>query len=89
VPAVEVLNVAVIVQVGVHVPRLSVGAVKPVVAVEVNVGSTVKNPGKPFSDVAVIVTVGEAPPLKAVTLEELDVIATQVGCTELLRVVPV
>jgi hypothetical protein len=79
VPAVELLRVAVILQVGVQVVKLRVGAVKPVVAVEVNVGSTVKNPGKPFSEVAVIVMGGMATPLTAVTLEALEVNASQVG----------
>jgi hypothetical protein len=44
--------------------------------------------GKPFSAVAVIVRLGLAPPLVAVTLEAVVVMATHGGLTELLKVPP-
>jgi len=63
-----------------HEVRLSVGAVKPVVATAVKATlSTPLNPGKPFSAVAVIVAVGEAAPFVVVKLLPLAVIATQAG----------
>jgi len=79
-----------------HDATLKVGAVNPLVtrAVKPTLSTAQPNPpqpvplGKPFSAVAVIVTVGEAPLLKAVTLPADEVIATKGGLTELLNNVP-
>src|SRR5690348_13571469 len=99
VPAVAVLIVATVVQVAPLVMQeatLNVGAVNPLVTMAVKATLSTAQPkppqpvpaGKPFSAVAVIVTVGEAEPLGTTTLLALDVIATHGGLTELLKRVP-
>jgi len=99
VPAVPVLIVATVVQLNppvAHDATLNVGPVNPLVTSEAKATLSTAQPnppqplpvGKPFSAVAVIVTVGEREPFTAVTLGALEVIATNGGLTELANNVP-
>ena len=79
-----------------HDAKLNVGAVNPpgTSAEKATLSTAQPNPpqpvpvGKPPSAVAVIVTVGEAEPLIAVTLALDEVIATNGGLTLLVNSVP-
>ncbi len=81
-----------------HDAKLNVGAVNPpgTSAEKATLSTAQPNPpqpvpvGKPPSAVAVIVTVGETPPLMAVTLPltAFEVMATNGGLTELVNNVP-